>query len=65
MKQALLHSGFIVARTKGSHHFMIDPNDHSRWATIPIHSGETLNIKCIQAILKSAKITPKELKNIL
>lgn len=63
--KALLRAGFIEARIKGSHHFMVDPKDHTRWATIPVHGGETLTLKNIHTILKSTKLIPEEIRKFL
>ncbi len=65
MRDALLRAGFQVVRIKGSHHFMVDPEDTTRWATVAVHSGETLTLKSVQTILKSTRLTPEELKNFL
>lgn len=65
MRDALLRAGFQVIRIKGSHHFMVEPEDTTRWATVAVHSGETLTLKTIQTILKSARLTPEELKVLL
>lgn len=65
MRDALLRAGFQVVRIKGSHHFMVDPNDTGRWATVSVHSGEILTLKSVQSILKSTRVTVEELKELL
>jgi predicted RNA binding protein YcfA (HicA-like mRNA interferase family) len=65
MKKALLRAGFEVVRVKGSHHFMVDPDDHSRWATVAVHAGECLALRCIHSILKSTRLTAEELGDLL
>ena len=65
MKKALMRGGFEVVRIKGSHHFMVDPDDHTRWATVAIHKGEYLALKCTQNILKSARLTVEEFSELL
>jgi predicted RNA binding protein YcfA (HicA-like mRNA interferase family) len=32
MKKALMRAGLEVVRVKGSHHFMVELKDHTRWA---------------------------------
>jgi len=55
----------VVVRIEGSHHFMSHPGDPTRWATVPVHSGETLSPKVIHAILKSTRLTVEELTEVL
>ena len=52
--RALERAGFIVLRTKGSHHFLRHPDGRS--TVVPIHSGETLGPGLLNQILKDAEI---------
>lgn len=52
-------------RVQGSHHFLSHPQDPSRWATVPVHGKEILSPKVVSAILKSARLSPEELREFL
>ena len=43
MIAALQRAGFVAARIKGSHHFLIHKDDPTRWATVPMHKGDLRN----------------------
>ncbi|MDI6631509.1 MAG: type II toxin-antitoxin system HicA family toxin [Bacillota bacterium] len=65
MLRALNRAGFAVKRIEGSHHFMSHVEDPTRWATVPVHAGETLSPKVVNAILKSARLSVAELTELL
>jgi predicted RNA binding protein YcfA (HicA-like mRNA interferase family) len=46
LARALESAGFIVDRTRGSHHFLKHPD--GRATAIPVHSGETLALACCE-----------------
>ena len=52
--KALQRAGFILIRTKGSHHFVRHPD--GRATVVPIHAGETLGPGLFNRILKDAEI---------
>lgn len=52
--KALQRAGFVLIRTKGSHHFMRHPD--GRATVVPIHAGETLGPGLFNRILKDAEI---------
>ena len=52
--KALQRAGFILIRTKGSHHFMRHPE--GRATVVPIHASETLGPGLFNQILKDAEI---------
>jgi predicted RNA binding protein YcfA (HicA-like mRNA interferase family) len=56
MIAALERAGFAVARTKGSHYFLVHPDDRSRWATVAVHTND-MPPRDVRDILKAAKIT--------
>jgi len=56
----LMRAGFILMRSKGSHHFVIDPENTTRWATVPVHGNEILPPKTLKSILLSTKLTLNE-----
>lgn len=39
--------------------------DPTRWATVPVHTGEILSPKVVNAILKSARLSVAELIELL
>lgn len=65
MLRALRRTGFVVVRVAGSHHFLSHPEDPTRWATVPVHAGEILPRKVVQAILKSTRLSAEDLKELL
>jgi predicted RNA binding protein YcfA (HicA-like mRNA interferase family) len=56
MMAALQRAGFVVARIKGSHHFFVDQDDPTRWATVPMHRGD-LRGDTVRDILKQTRIS--------
>ena len=52
--KALQRAGFVLIRTKGSHHFMRHPD--GRATVVPIHGGEILGPGLFNQILKDVKI---------
>jgi len=51
---ALRRAGFVVLRTKGSHHFMRHPDGRS--TVVPVHAGETIGPGLLSKILKDAEM---------
>jgi predicted RNA binding protein YcfA (HicA-like mRNA interferase family) len=64
MIAALHGAGFVVARIKGSHHFLVHKDDPSRWATVTMHTGDLRN-DSVRDILKQAKISRDEFLKLL
>lgn len=62
---ALVRAGFVETYVKGSHHHLVHRNDTSRWAVIPVHQGKVLPPKTLKSILKTARLTSDELKDLL
>lgn len=61
--KALLKAGFILIRTKGSHHFVRHPDGR---ATVgPVHASETLGPGLFNRILKDAEIERDEFDELL
>ena len=52
--KALQRAGFLLIRTKGSHHFMRHPDGRS--TVVPVHAGETLGPGLFNQILKDVEI---------
>ena len=61
--KALQAAGFIVIRTKGSHHFMRHPD--GRATVVPLHAGETLGPGLLSQILKDAEIERDDFNALL
>lgn len=64
MIAALQRAGFVVVRTKGSHHFMVHRDDPTRWTTVAMH-GNDLSARDVHDILKQAKIPRDEFQKLL
>jgi predicted RNA binding protein YcfA (HicA-like mRNA interferase family) len=60
---ALAGAGFIVARVKGSHHFLQHPD--GRTTVIPVHSGETIGVGLLSKILRDCELSRDELHGLL
>jgi predicted RNA binding protein YcfA (HicA-like mRNA interferase family) len=54
----LKKEGFVVARVKGSHHFLKDKNGNC--TTVPVHKNENLGIGLLLKILKDCDIPKQE-----
>ena len=52
--KALQRAGFVLIRTKGSHHFIRHAD--GRATVVPIHAGEILGPGLFNQILKDAEI---------
>ncbi len=61
--KALLRIGFVLIRTRGSHHFVRHPD--GRVTVVPVHSGETLGPGLLNQILKDAEIEREEFDELL
>ncbi len=57
--RALQRIGFVVKRTKGSHHFL--QHDDGRATVVPVHSGEVIGPGLLNRIIHDAEITVEEL----
>ena len=63
--RALKKAGFEIVRKSGSHHFLNHPDDPTRWATVAVHSEGNIPLGTLNSILKSARITAEELRDLL
>jgi len=52
---ALKRAGFVVARIRGSHHFL--RHEDGRATVVPVHSGETIGPGLLHRILRDCKLT--------
>jgi predicted RNA binding protein YcfA (HicA-like mRNA interferase family) len=60
---ALERAGFVVARVRGSHHFLIHKD--GRRTVVPVHSGETIGPGLLAQILRDSQITKEEFRMFL
>ena len=60
---ALKKAGFVVARIKGSHHFI--RHSDGRVTVVPVHAGETIGPGLLSRILRDAQMTREQLQSHL
>jgi len=60
---ALKKAGFIVSRTKGSHHFL--KHCDGRATVVPVHAGETIGPGLYNKILRDADLSNEDILRIL
>lgn len=60
---ALGRAGFVVARTKGSHHIL--HHTDGRVTVVPVHAGETIGPGLLARILRDAKMSRDDLQKLL
>jgi len=60
---ALRGAGFVVVRTKGSHHFI--RHSDGRATVVPVHAAETLGPGLLASILRDLKLTREQLQKLL
>ncbi len=61
--KALQRAGFVLIRTKGSHHFIRHAD--GRATVVPIHAGEILGPGLFNQILKDAEIEREAFEEFL
>lgn len=60
---ALKKAGFDVARTRGSHNFLVHPD--GRRTVVPVHKGEDIGRGLMSKILKDVEMSPEILAELL
>ena len=60
---ALKKAGFVVARTKGSHHIL--KHADGRATVVPMHSGEHIGPGLLLAILNDVEMTREQFEKLL
>jgi len=63
--QALQKAGFVVLRQRGSHVLLRHTDDLSRRATVILHGSKPIKPGTLHAILRGAKLTVEELRQLL
>lgn len=61
---ALKKAGFLVIRTKGSHHFLKHKKD-GRCTVVPVHAGETIGPGLLNKILSDCELSHQEFSALL
>jgi predicted RNA binding protein YcfA (HicA-like mRNA interferase family) len=61
--RALANAGFKVARTKGSHHFLVHPD--GRVTIVPVHSGEIVGPGLLAKIFRDCDLTSEQFEALL
>lgn len=64
MIAALQRAGFVIRRTKGSHHFLRHRDDPTRETVVALHSGD-LPQGTLSEILKQARLSRDEFLALL
>jgi predicted RNA binding protein YcfA (HicA-like mRNA interferase family) len=64
MLSALKCAGFVVRRTKGSHHYLVNKDDPTRRTTVAMHPGD-LSVRDTRDILKQSKLSRDEFLKLL
>lgn len=59
----LAKAGFQIIRTRGSHHFLRNPD--GRTTVVPAHPGETIGPGLLAKILRDSEISREELQSLL
>ena len=63
--RALRHAEWYLDHQRGSHVYLKHPDHPGRRVTVPVHSGETIKPKTLQAILKQAGLSLDEFLELL
>jgi predicted RNA binding protein YcfA (HicA-like mRNA interferase family) len=58
----LQKAGFVVARVKGSHHFM--QHSDGRCTVVPVHQGEVIGVGLLAKILHDTELNPTEFQKL-
>jgi predicted RNA binding protein YcfA (HicA-like mRNA interferase family) len=64
MLAALHRAGFVIKRSKGSHHYLVHVSDPTRRTTVAVHPGD-LPERDVRDILKQSKISREEFLKLL
>jgi predicted RNA binding protein YcfA (HicA-like mRNA interferase family) len=61
--EALVGAGFVVVRTRSSHHFLRHPD--GRTTVVPVHAGETIGPGLMSKIPRDCGLTREEFATLL
>lgn len=59
----LERAGFVIVRTRSSHHFLRHPD--GRTTVVPVHAGETIGPGLMSKILRDCDLTRSEFAALL
>jgi predicted RNA binding protein YcfA (HicA-like mRNA interferase family) len=57
--------GFVEVHRKGSHATVVHAEDATRIATVPVHKGKSIPPGTLRAILRGARLSVDELRELL
>jgi predicted RNA binding protein YcfA (HicA-like mRNA interferase family) len=60
---ALSRAGFLVARVRGSHHFLQHPS--GRATVVPVHGAETIGPGLLLRILRDCDLSAEQLERLM
>ncbi|MFQ5954898.1 MAG: type II toxin-antitoxin system HicA family toxin [Kiloniellales bacterium] len=63
--KALHRAGFFVARSSGSHQYLIHEDDPSRRVVVPVHGGRDLPRGLLRAIVRQSGLSVEEFIDLL
>ena len=61
--RALKRAGFVVVRTKGSHHIL--KHADGRQTVVPVHAGDTIGPGLLNQILTDCGLSEREFQELL
>ncbi|HXL94257.1 MAG TPA: type II toxin-antitoxin system HicA family toxin [Streptosporangiaceae bacterium] len=61
--KALQAAGFVLTRTRGSHHRLKHPD--GRATTVPVHAGKDVPKGTLRSVLRDAELSAKDLRDLL
>lgn len=65
IERAILHAGWSLHHSRGSHFYYRHPEHQGKQITIPIHAGEIVPQKTLRSILEQADLTLDEFTKLL
>ena len=63
--RALERAGFVVIRSKGSHHRLVHATDPTRATTVSVHKGKDIPRGTLGDIIEQAGLTENEFLDLL
>ena len=63
--RALRRAGFIEIHRKGSHAMLVHRDDEARVAVVPVHKGKAIPPGTLRAILRGARLSVEQLRDLL
>lgn len=63
--RALERAGFVVQRTRGSHHILARPDDPARAVIVPVHGNRDLKPGTLRSIVRQAGLSIEEFLELL